>query len=103
MTTGIPQSLADEQRDEFVRAEFLRGLPDPASRHEKVGPMAIAKEDIKEGWYWVRSTHWDGLWIGRVIGEGDDLYYDDDEIGGYLAQLQGHIEFLQRIKPPEGV
>jgi hypothetical protein len=41
MTTGAPQSLADEQRDEFVRAEFLRGLPDPASRHEKVGSMAM--------------------------------------------------------------
>jgi hypothetical protein len=73
--------------------------------------MAIAKEDIKPGWYWVRykpTAYRDELGIVHVRNAyRDELWVfepgsdNDGNVDQFLAD--GEQEFIARIEPPEGV
>jgi hypothetical protein len=67
--------------------------------------MAIAKEDIKDGFYWIRYSGMSDLDPFIVQVKGDDCGYFNLglSITEPLADFILDCDFIARVEPPEGV
>jgi hypothetical protein len=66
--------------------------------------MAIAKEDIRAGWYWVQIRKTGGLLDAEVWQEADgSLWVEGAEWGNEIDAVLEEVDFIERIEPPEGV
>lgn len=66
--------------------------------------MAIAKEDIKPGWYRVQIRKTGGLLDAEVWQEADSsLWVEGAEWGNKIDAVLKQVDFIARIEPPEGV
>jgi hypothetical protein len=66
--------------------------------------MAIAKEDIKEGWYWLRSRDTGVLSVVQVGTLGEKLVVMHSRWTASLDDVAtDDFDFVARIEPPEGV
>jgi hypothetical protein len=67
--------------------------------------MAIAKEDIRAGWYWVQIRKTGGLLDAEVwqVPGADELWVEGAEWGNEIDAVLKQADFIERIEPPEGV
>jgi hypothetical protein len=68
--------------------------------------MAIDKEDIKEGWYWVRNRERPlGLSIVRIVDTFGSIsaFYHGWDTCSSIHEAIGKCDFIARVEPPEGV
>jgi hypothetical protein len=66
--------------------------------------MALSKEDIKEGYYWVRDKHGSFAVVNVKFDAGE---YEVWLHGWDMPQTVAHVlkwsDFIPRIEPPEGM
>ena len=74
--------------------------------------MAVAKEDIKEGWYWVRNREERKLFIVHVSLEPTfetmdstalKVFHHGWEFPTEISEVIRTCDFIARIEPPEGL
>ncbi len=65
--------------------------------------MAIAKEDIIPGWYWVREHKTGELSRVEVWLLSGGLWIEGPEGGNEVDDALKWFDFIARIEPPEGV
>jgi hypothetical protein len=74
--------------------------------------MAIAREDIKPGWYWIQNRLERKLFVVKVAPDPTFetidsvaliVWHHGWEFETDLSEALGVCDFIARIEPPEGV